>query len=176
MTKWCGSVLQTQPHLSTDNCPPSETPMLHVEGWLWSYLVNHWMPVWSACSCCPDWWWGAWRPRVAPSVNGPLQMSREAACSCCPDWWRGVWRPRVAPSVNGPLQMSDVAAVASYHLFSGLRPYWNFTIKWNRHKYSQMYFNAKYWSKSNLIVNTKWKSIDILNNYSGKCKHMSDTF
>ena len=29
----CGSVLQTQPHLSTDSCPLSEAPMLHEAGW-----------------------------------------------------------------------------------------------------------------------------------------------
>ena len=33
VTKWCGSVLQTQPHLSTDSCPLSEAPMLHGAGW-----------------------------------------------------------------------------------------------------------------------------------------------
>ena len=72
MTKWCGSVPQTQPPLSTDSCPPSEAPMLHEAGWRNRYLVNHWMPVWSARGCCPDGWWGAWRQCVTPSVNGPL--------------------------------------------------------------------------------------------------------
>ena len=38
VTKWYGSVLQTQPHLSTDSCPLSEAaeaPMLHEAGWRW---------------------------------------------------------------------------------------------------------------------------------------------
>ena len=35
VTKWCGSVLQAQPHLSTDSCPLSEAPMLQEAGWRW---------------------------------------------------------------------------------------------------------------------------------------------
>ena len=72
VTKWCGNVLQTQPHLITDSCPLSEAPMLHEAGWRWIATSSITAPVWSARSCWPDGWWGAWRPCVASSVNGPL--------------------------------------------------------------------------------------------------------
>ena len=38
VTKWCGTVLQTQLHLSTDSCPLSEArqaTMLQEAGWRW---------------------------------------------------------------------------------------------------------------------------------------------
>ena len=89
VTKWCGSVLQTQPHLSTDSCP---TDLWLSTEWgdyvAWSgvtvnrYLVNHWMPAWSARGCCPDGWWGAWRPCVAPSLDGPLH---------CTEYWHELY-------------------------------------------------------------------------------------
>ena len=56
---------------------------------------------------------------------------------------------------------ANVAGVSSYNLFGGLRcnsaVYWYFTINWGWHKYSQMYLNTKYLSKSDWIANTKWK-------------------
>ena len=69
---------------------------------------------------------------------------------------------------------------STIHLFSGLRcnseVYCNFTITWDWHKHSQIYLSTKYLSKSNWIVITKWKSIELLNSYSEKCRYISDTF
>ena len=95
------------------------------------------------------------------------------------------FRPQFMPASvllqtsRGEVAHADVAAVASYQLFSGFRcnsaAYWNFTLTWDWHKYSQMYLNTKYLTKGNWIVNTKWKSIELPNNYSRKCKYISDT-
>ena len=84
----------------------------------------------------------------------------------------------VLQTLRAEVAHADVAAIASYQLFSSFRcnsaVYWNFTITWDWYKYSQMYLNTKY--KGNWIANAKWKSIEILNNYSRKCKYISDTF
>ena len=77
-------------------------------------------------------------------------------------------QPVLLQTLRGEISHADVAAIASYQLFSSFRcnsaVYWNFTIAWDWNKYSQMYLNTKYLTKSNWIANKKWKSIEILNN------------
>ena len=56
------------------------------------------MPSWSARSCCPDGWWGAWRPCVASSVNGPLYFWSRSCITFKRDLYPGFY---TSPFLSG---------------------------------------------------------------------------